>query len=132
MAEPGLLDTDSRAKPAPAVVSTVALEAAAQGAGSGGEGASTSVPVVWDASRMGQHLVITAGDSAGSQGRGAVWLFSSTGAPAAVPAEGTGSLSYGSYGSQRPASIVTSHPSQGHNWLQVASKSHFGLQEPRE
>lgn len=34
--------------------------------------------------------------------------------------------------SQHPASIATSHPRQGHNWLQVASESHFGLQEPRE
>lgn len=124
---------DGRAKPAPAAVSTVALEAAAQGAGSSGEGASTSVPVVWGASRTGQHLVIAGGGSDRSQGRGTVWLFASMGAPAAASAEGTGRLSpvQRSYGTQRPASIVTSHPTLGHR-LQVASESHFGLQEPRE
>lgn len=37
-----------------------------------------------------------------------------------------------SYRSQCPALMVTSHPTQGHKWLQVASESHFGLQEPRE
>lgn len=46
----------TRTSRAPAAVSAVALEAAAQGAGSDGEGASTRMPAVQDPSRMGERL----------------------------------------------------------------------------
>lgn len=46
---------DCGAKQAPAVVSSVALKAAAQGAGGSGEAASTGVPEVQDLSRMGER-----------------------------------------------------------------------------
>lgn len=92
--------------------------------------------VVQDPSRMGQQLVITGGGSDRSRGRGVYGSLPAQELLLQLQLKALGARSLPpeqkSYRSQRPASTVPSHSTQGHNWLQVASESHFGLREPRE
>lgn len=112
MAEPALLDTDRGAKRALAAVSTAALEAAAQGAGSGGEGASAGVPAVQDRSRMGERLSHKGNALMGHGIRG---MYGSLPAQELLqqlqqkaPVTRNFLPEQRSYGSQHPASMVTS------------------------
>lgn len=78
-----------------------------------------------------EEMLVMTGSSAGSQGNGAVWLFASTGAPAAAPAGGTGhqELALRADVLHRQSPTTPQGGTTGSRWPPRAT---FGMQEPRE